>query len=82
MARVHTIRLQNVKIIKVLTKDLIITMWGTSKQCLGFGSVGSARFWFPGSGSVKIRGSEDLDQRGKISTKNCIKNFFTPKTQL
>jgi len=40
-------------------------------QCLGsgsgLGSVGSARFWLPRSGS----GSTDPDPRGKISTKNC-----------
>ena len=51
-------------------------------QCLGSGSVGSARFWLPGSGSAKICGSTDPDPRGKISTINCKNNFFTPKTQL
>jgi len=37
-------------------------------QCLGSGSgsVGSARFWLPGSGSAKICGSTDPDPRGKI----------------
>ena len=51
-------------------------------QCLGSGSVGSARFWLPGSESAKICGSTAPDQRGKISTKNWKKNFFTPKTQI
>ena len=48
-------------------------------QCLGSGSgsVGSARFWLPGSGSAKI--CRYPDPRGKISTKNGKKNFFTPK---
>ena len=32
--------------------------------------------------SAKICGSTDPDLRGKISTKNCKKNFFTPKTQI
>ena len=45
------------------------------KQCLGSGSVGSARFWLPGSGSAKIYGSTDPDPRGKISTKNCKKEL-------
>ena len=35
-------------------------------QCLGSGSVGSVRFWLPGSGSAKICGSTDPDPRGKI----------------
>jgi len=46
------------------------------KQCLGSGSVGSARFWFPGSGFAKICGSTDPDTRGKISTKTAKTNFF------
>jgi len=54
------------------------------KQCIGSGSVGSARFWLPRSesGSAKICGSTDPDPKGKISTKNCKNNFFTPKIQL
>jgi len=53
-------------------------------QCLGSGSVGSARFWLPGSGSAKICGSTDPDPRGKISTKNCKKTFLLlkPKSEL
>ena len=49
------------------------------EQCLGSGSgsgsVGSARFWLPGtgSGSAKICGSTDPDPRGKISTKTAKK---------
>jgi len=43
------------------------------------GSVGSARFWLSGSGSSKICGSTDPDPRGKISTKNCKKNFLFQK---
>ena len=48
------------------------------RQCLGSGSgsVGSARFWLPGSGFAKICGSTDPDPRGKISTKNCKKKKF------
>ena len=52
-------------------------------QC--FGSVGSVRFWLPGSGSgsSKICRSTDPDPRGKITTKNCKKKtFFTPKPQI
>ena len=51
------------------------------RQCLGSGSVGSARFWLPGSGSAKICGS--TDPGGKISTKSCKKNFLSkPKSEL
>ena len=49
-------------------------------QCLGSGSVGSARFWLPGSGSAKICGSADPNPRGSISTK--CKTNFTLKTQI
>ena len=51
-------------------------------QCLGYGSgsVGSARFWLPGSGSAKICGSTDPDPRGKISIKNYKKKLFYSKT--
>ena len=44
---------------------------------IGSGSVGSARFWLPGSGSgsAKICGSTDPDPRGKISTKNYKKKL-------
>jgi len=51
----------------------------SENQCLGSGSVGSARFWPPGSksGSAKICGSMDPDPRGKISTKNDKKNFYS-----
>jgi len=55
------------------------------EQGLGFGSVGSARFWLPGSGSAKICGSTDPDLRRKISTKNCKKKTFLilkPKSEL
>ena len=51
-----------------LLKNLLIAL--ITLQCLGFGSVGSARFWLPGSGSDKICGFTDPDLRGKISTKN------------
>jgi len=54
-------------------------------QCLGFGSVGSARFWLPGSGSAKICGSTNPDPRGKKSTKICKKKTFlllNPKYEL
>ena len=47
------------------------------EQCLG--SVGSARFWLPGSGSAKTCGSTNPDPRGKISTKNCKKKLITLK---
>ena len=46
----------------------------------GYGSVRSERFWLhPGPGSEKICGYTEPDPRGKISTKNCKKNFFSPK---
>ena len=54
-------------------------------QCLGSGSVGSARLWLPGSGSAKLCGSTDLDPRGKILTKNCNKKknlISKPKSEL
>ena len=51
------------------------------KKCLGSGSVRSARFWLPGSGSAKICGSTDPDSRGKISTKNCQKRRFYSQNQ-
>ena len=61
-------------------KSSVITWkpWNNCRQCLGsgFGSVGSARFWLPGSGSAKICGSKDPDPRGKISTKNCKKKIL------
>ena len=49
-------------------------------QCLGSGSVGSARFWLPGSGFAKICGSTDPNPRSNISTKNTKKNLFYSKT--
>ena len=33
-------------------KNNLITGYSYSSQCLGSGSVGSARFWLPGSGSA------------------------------
>ena len=53
-------------------------------QCLGSGSgsVWSARFWLPGSGTAKICRSTEPIPRGKISTKNCKKKLFTPKTKI
>ena len=55
-------------------------------QCLGSGSgsVWSARFWLPGSGTAKICRSTEPIPRGKISTKNCKKNFLPlkPKSEL
>jgi len=54
-------------------------------QCLGSGSVGSARFWLPGSGSAKICGPTDPDPKGKILTKNSKKKSFllqNPKSEL
>ena len=53
-----------------------------SNQCLGSGSVGSARFWLPGSGSGKICGSTDPDSSGKISTKNCKKKLFSSQNSM
>jgi len=46
------------------------------ESVLRTGSVGSARFWLPGSGSSKIFGSTDPDPRGKISTKNYKNKLF------
>ena len=47
-------------------------------QCLGsgFGSVGSARFWLPGSGSAKIQGA-NLNQKRqkKIYSQNPNLNY-------
>jgi len=54
-------------------------------QCLGSGSVGSARFWLPASGSAKICGSMDPDPRGiKYRPKTAKKNFLLlkPKSEL
>ena len=41
--------------------------------CLESRSVGSARFWLPGSESAKLLGFTDPDARGKTSTINCKK---------
>ena len=60
---------------------IFITVHFTFYQKQYFGSVGSEKFWLPGSGSAKICGFTDPDPRCKISTKNSKKNFFTPKTQ-
>ena len=38
-------------------------------QCLGSGSVGSARFWLPGSGSTKISGSKGQNINQKLQKK-------------
>ena len=49
-------------------------------QCWGSWSVGSARFWLPGSVSV-----DPHIFAGKISTKNCKKTFFlllNPKSEI
>ena len=54
-----------------------INLYFTDKQCLGSGSVGSARFWLPGSGSAKICGCTDPNPRDKISAKNYQKKFLT-----
>ena len=52
----------------------------TFTQCLGSGSVGSARFWLPGSGSgsgsAKICGSTDPNPKGKKQQKTAKKNLF------
>ena len=40
----------------------------SNEQCLGFGSVGPARFW--------LLGYTDPDPRDKISTKNCKTKSF------
>ena len=60
------------------------SLWLLKIQCLGSGSVGSARFWLSGSGSgsAKICGSTDPDLRGKISKKNCKKIFFSLRPQI
>ena len=67
-------------------KCIILKDQKTYQQCLGSGSwsVGSARFWLPGSGSRKICGSTNLDLRGKISTKNWKKIILLskPKSEL
>ena len=49
-------------------------------QCLGSVSVGSARFWVPGSGSAKIYRSPD--PRGKISIKRAKKLFYSQNPNL
>ena len=48
-------------------------------QCLG---LVSATFWLPGSESAKI--CESTDPRGKISYKNCNKNYLlsNPKSEV
>ena len=48
-------------------------------QRLGSGSVGSARFWLPGSGSAKICGSTDPDPRCKYQPKTAKKKHFNSK---
>ena len=58
-------------------------------QCLGSGSVGSARFWLPGSRSAKICRSTDPDpsqgakKRPKTATKKRPKTATKkPKSEL
>ena len=55
-------------------------------QCLGsgFGSVGSASLWLPGSGYSKIFRSTDPDPKGKILINNWKKNvlLLKPKSEL
>ena len=53
--------------------------WQSLNQCLGSGSVGSARFWLPGSvtGSAKICGSTGQNINQKLKKKN-----FTLKIQI
>jgi len=43
------------------------------------GSVGSARFWLPGSGSAKKCGSTDTDPWGKYQQKTAKKLTLKPQ---
>ena len=64
-----------------IIKDLKVNMEPLDHlSLLRSGSVGSARFWLPGS--AKVCESTDPDPRGKISTKHYIKNVFIPKTKI
>ena len=70
-----------------LSNNIRLKLWfwkvqGTWNQCLESRSVGSARFWFPGSGSAKICESTDPDPRDITSAKNYKKIFFTLYTQI
>ena len=51
------------------------------EQCLGSGSVGSARFWLPGSGSAKICGSTDPDPKSKYQPKTATKKILLSKSK-
>ena len=62
--------------------SLILLSYYYFHRCLESGSVGSARFWLPGSGSLKICESTDPEQRAKFQPKTEKKNFFTLKTQI
>ena len=53
-----------------------LSTMNTSKPCLGSGSVGSARFWLPGSRSAKIN-----IQRAKYQS-NTAKRIFTQTPNL
>ena len=64
-------------------------LWNTflvETRCLGSGSVGSATYWLPRSGSRsrsgKIWGSTDPNPRCKISTKNWSKIFYAQNPNL
>ena len=52
---------------------IIFMLYNTIYQCLGSGSVGSARFWLPEFRIHKHIESTDPDPRRKASTKNCKK---------
>ena len=58
---------RNVHLVFILRRRCYIFM-----QCLC-----SARFWLSGSRTAKICRSTDPDPRGKISTKNCRKTFYS-----
>jgi len=60
-------------VVKNEGKNILHVKTKSYKQCLGSGSVGSARFGFL---------DPDPDPRGKISTKNCKKTFFTSKSKI
>ena len=47
-----------------------------NNQCLGSVSVGSARFWLPGSGSAKKCGTTDPDPRAKYQPKTGSGSIF------
>ena len=67
---VKSLSVKSLSVRSLSVKCLSVKFFFCQIQCLG-----------SGSGSTKICGSTDPNPRGKISNKNCKKNFFTLEIQ-